>query len=324
MDITTANRLYELRKQHGYSQDELADMLNVSRQAVSKWERSESSPDTDNLIALAKLYNVSLDELLGFNHEDIKKNSDAENDVNDNKNDDSNADCDKNTDEHVGDHVHIDLNGIHVQDKNGDHVHIDENGIHVKDKNGEQVHITGNIAKLVNKVVGNIHIDDNDDDDDDYSHKDENIKVAIKNAFKGEYKHPAIKGIVFSAMLALCLAAYLAIGFACNLWHPGWLLFFVPMIVDGVVDTIIKRNPSCFPIVFITTGIYLLLGCGWGMWHPYWAIFATIPAYYIIVEPIKHAIDKKSITIEIEQADDIQGDIEEDEEDNNNNNNNED
>ena len=53
MDISTANRLYELRKQHGLSQDELAEKLNVSRQAVSKWERSESSPDTDNLIALA-------------------------------------------------------------------------------------------------------------------------------------------------------------------------------------------------------------------------------------------------------------------------------
>ncbi len=66
MDIKTANRLYELRKQHGYSQDELAELLDVSRQAVSKWERSESSPDTDNLIALAKLYNVSLDELLGY------------------------------------------------------------------------------------------------------------------------------------------------------------------------------------------------------------------------------------------------------------------
>lgn len=46
MDITTANRLYELRKQHGYSQDELADKLNVSRQAISKWERSVSLKST--------------------------------------------------------------------------------------------------------------------------------------------------------------------------------------------------------------------------------------------------------------------------------------
>ncbi len=64
MNIKTANRLCELRKKHNLSQEELADKLGVSRQAVSKWERSESSPDTDNLIQLAKLYGISLDELL--------------------------------------------------------------------------------------------------------------------------------------------------------------------------------------------------------------------------------------------------------------------
>lgn len=64
MNIKTANRLCELRKAHNLSQEELADKLGVSRQAVSKWERSESSPDTDNLIQLAALYNISIDELL--------------------------------------------------------------------------------------------------------------------------------------------------------------------------------------------------------------------------------------------------------------------
>lgn len=64
MNIKTANRLCELRKAHNLSQEELAEKLGVSRQAVSKWERSESSPDTDNLIQLAALYNISLDELL--------------------------------------------------------------------------------------------------------------------------------------------------------------------------------------------------------------------------------------------------------------------
>ena len=64
MNIEIANRLQKLRKENGYSQEELADKLGISRQAVSKWERAESSPDTDNLIVLAKLYNVSLDDLL--------------------------------------------------------------------------------------------------------------------------------------------------------------------------------------------------------------------------------------------------------------------
>ncbi len=64
MNIEIANRLYEYRKANGFSQEELAEKIGVSRQAISKWERSESSPDTDNLIALAKLYNVSLDEMI--------------------------------------------------------------------------------------------------------------------------------------------------------------------------------------------------------------------------------------------------------------------
>ena len=64
MNIEIANRLVTLRKENGLSQEELAARIGISRQAVSKWERAESSPDTDNLIALAKLYNVSLDALL--------------------------------------------------------------------------------------------------------------------------------------------------------------------------------------------------------------------------------------------------------------------
>jgi len=64
MDYRVADRLIELRKKNGYSQDELADKLSVSRQAVSKWERAESLPDTENLIALARIYDVSLDELI--------------------------------------------------------------------------------------------------------------------------------------------------------------------------------------------------------------------------------------------------------------------
>lgn len=64
MNLKIAEKLQAHRKAHGYSQEELADLLNVSRQAVSKWERGEASPDTDNLIALAKIYNITIDQLI--------------------------------------------------------------------------------------------------------------------------------------------------------------------------------------------------------------------------------------------------------------------
>lgn len=64
MNIEIANRLVNLRKANNLSQEALAEKLGISRQAVSKWERAEASPDTDNLILLSRLYGVSLDELL--------------------------------------------------------------------------------------------------------------------------------------------------------------------------------------------------------------------------------------------------------------------
>ncbi|MBO4618012.1 MAG: helix-turn-helix transcriptional regulator [Lachnospiraceae bacterium] len=58
------NKLYELRKQKGLSQEELAGRLNVSRQTISKWEVGESTPDMDNLVSISELFGVSLDELV--------------------------------------------------------------------------------------------------------------------------------------------------------------------------------------------------------------------------------------------------------------------
>lgn len=59
-----SNRLYELRKQKGLSQEELANRLNVTRQTISKWELGDSTPDMEKLMALSDLFGVSLDELV--------------------------------------------------------------------------------------------------------------------------------------------------------------------------------------------------------------------------------------------------------------------
>ena len=58
------NRLYELRKQKGLSQEDLANKLNVTRQTVSKWETGDSTPDMEKLTALGELFGISLDELV--------------------------------------------------------------------------------------------------------------------------------------------------------------------------------------------------------------------------------------------------------------------
>ncbi|MCC0632572.1 helix-turn-helix transcriptional regulator [Clostridioides sp. ZZV15-6388] len=61
--------LKRLRKIHQYTQEELAEKLNISRQSVAKWENGESTPDIDSCIKLAKLYNVKLDDLVNHSEE---------------------------------------------------------------------------------------------------------------------------------------------------------------------------------------------------------------------------------------------------------------
>lgn len=131
MNIEIANKLVKLRKQNGLSQEELADKLGLSRQAVSKWERAEASPDTDNLICLAKLYNISLDELLSTEDspetiikEQVKDKEDKS-------------------------YVHIGKDGIHIADDE-DEVRINKEGIHLKD-GSEEVVINGHEIKKDHK-----------------------------------------------------------------------------------------------------------------------------------------------------------------------------
>lgn len=58
--------LIKLRKKHNLSQIELARKMNISRQAISKWERDETMPDIARLIDLAKLFDTSVDYILGL------------------------------------------------------------------------------------------------------------------------------------------------------------------------------------------------------------------------------------------------------------------
>ncbi len=67
MNIEIANKLIEFRKKNGMSQENVAEKLGISRQAISRWERAESAPDINNLAELSKLYGISVDDLLNTN-----------------------------------------------------------------------------------------------------------------------------------------------------------------------------------------------------------------------------------------------------------------
>ena len=56
MNMDISERLQELRKKEGYSQEQVAEMLGLSRQAISKWESGQGKPEIDNLIKLTEIY----------------------------------------------------------------------------------------------------------------------------------------------------------------------------------------------------------------------------------------------------------------------------
>ena len=71
-----ADKIIRLRKKNGWSQEDLADKMNVSRQAVSKWEGAQTIPDLEKILQLSILFGVSTDYLLKDEIEDEELTND--------------------------------------------------------------------------------------------------------------------------------------------------------------------------------------------------------------------------------------------------------
>ena len=287
MDLAMAQRLFDRRKAAGLSQEALAAQLGVSRQAVSKWERSESSPDTDNLIALAALYGVSLDELLygeAADDADCPEGSDAGTEASDKAEEDENsADNTSRSDKPL---VDISLaRGIHVIDPNkGEEVHVGWNGIHVtNDRKGEEVHVG----------PGGVHVDTLEDDGHSV-HTNADGTVTIDGETFSSWKEAHDKldhhGKHFRTRLgrawnkfpfpALVALAYLALGIVYDTWATGLFLVFLIPVYYAIGDFIDRRRlsklvGSVYPAAAIAWFLYMWLCLGQP--HPAWVILITIP-----------------------------------------------
>lgn len=81
--MTLGQKLKEIRKKFGLSQEQLAEIINVSRQAITKWETDAGLPDTENLKELSRIFGITIDYLLDNNNElpllVMKKKLDKEN-----------------------------------------------------------------------------------------------------------------------------------------------------------------------------------------------------------------------------------------------------
>ena len=77
--MNLAEHLKEAREKVGYSQQDVAEKLNVSRQAVSRWENGKTYPDIENLVILSQLYKTSIDDLLENKFTESTKEDSPEN-----------------------------------------------------------------------------------------------------------------------------------------------------------------------------------------------------------------------------------------------------
>ena len=268
MNVKIANRLLEYRLAHGLSQEALAEKLGVSRQAVSKWERAEASPDTDNLIALAALYGVLIDELInGEGEPQVKGDENAqENAENASEGNDREGDNDPT-------HNFSDI-GINIDDGE-DNVYIGLRGIHIVEKDGDEVHIDG----------CGVRVDKAD------AQEEQSDSPKIKGNFELDLN------CMMGATPILCTIAYLILGFTTpNGWAWGWILYFLVPIVPSVVSAIRHRRPSNFAYPVFVSALYLVAGMCFDRWHPEWIMFLTIPVYYTITGAIEKRLKRKQIT----------------------------
>ena len=75
--MNVGEKILQLRKKMGLSQEELAEKLNVTRQTISKWETNQSSPDFEKIVPLCDLFEITTDELLRGKSENIKNLDDS-------------------------------------------------------------------------------------------------------------------------------------------------------------------------------------------------------------------------------------------------------
>ena len=266
MNLEIANRLVEYRKRAGYSQEELADKLGISRQAVSKWERVEASPDTDNLIALANLYGVSLDELI---------NGKKEPEVNTTKpNEEPKAEKVEPEQEFAEEGIHIGGGqGVRLDGGDGSYVHINNDGIHVKKKNGDEKHYT----------------------EEDLERKcRENVPTCVGIAYPICAGVATILFFVFGFLkMRMPYFDFEAAKFVLSEPMYGftwsWIFFVFIPVIPSFIHAIASKKFTKFCYPAFATSIFLYIGMICHLWHPGWIIFLTVPLFYSIFGPIDAA-----------------------------------
>ena len=235
-----SKNLYELRRKNNLSQEEMAEKLLVSRQAISKWERGEAYPDTENLIMISNIFNVTLDELI---HVDLSTSEKMNDNI---ENGESNDDS-------VSKKVSVNMTSSELH-------------IKVRDEEEDE-------DAAVNLTLPGIHIDANEKDDDENESAPTStaprichalpypivitiaflligfiadawywawtlyITIPVYYSLIDAIKHRRLTEFAYPVFTAFI---YCLIGMTTGAWHPWWLIFLTIPIYYSVAEAIDK------------------------------------------------------------------------------------
>lgn len=259
MNIEIANRLLELRKAHGYSQEALAEKLGLSRQSISKWERAEASPDTDNLILLAQLYHISIDELLlGTKPTPDHAAAEAAGPCHDR----AGGGCEA-AGQTGWEKLRVDKNGLSAASPQGETMRLDGSGLHAVSASGDAVHIDQRGVR-VEKA------------DPETAGSEQEQAEACRG---GGHIFGGARWSTFPIAVVAALIFFLW-GSLRGDWHIAWLVFLLIPLYETLLQAVRERRPAAFCYPVLTVLVYLLLGFCLQAWHPGWLVFLTIPLYY--------------------------------------------
>ncbi len=264
MNIEIANRMVQLRKKQGLSQEELAEKLGISRQAVSKWERAESSPDTDNLILLARLYQISLDDLLKT--DDPVENRDPEGIVGE-KEEKISLELPKVPDQEEASAAESSQKGAQPSLEMPSEESVKEAAERLQ-KQAEQMRNERANFNGENTEPSQPQ-QPTEKSEPDFSQE----SVAYSNPIPEEPRRHSIS----NQMIGICVVALLVCVMLWMLLNIKWVLVLGCLLLCPILARTCHLE-GVYPVLI--TILYLILGFLFDLWHPGWMLYLTIPIFY--------------------------------------------
>ncbi len=246
--MTLGNRLYDMRKEKGLSQEQAAEVLGVTRQTISKWETDQSTPDFDKILPLCALYGISTEELLTGKKQNYTSN------VNDTVNDNSSTD----NNEYTADdrfNYQTDYQNENIYESN---LSTEQNEKAANGRKKFAILISTSVCMYILSIVPLIIFDGSTASAAAFfviialatmlivfgalskpkSHNENIENLNVMTSQKKLYKQ--ITGILSG--VTLCF--YLIISFLTNDWHITWIIWVIYGIICKIIDLILTLKES--------------------------------------------------------------------------------